>query len=78
MILEGCSKVRHLAEWICGHSTNRSQHDVFKIPLTDQWLVVVSGREMNDELRKYPDDTMSALEAQKWVRLEQGASGHTH
>ncbi|KAI0719015.1 cytochrome P450 monooxygenase [Fomitopsis betulina] len=44
-----------------------SKYDVFKIALSDQWLVVVSGRDMNDELRKYSDDTMSALEAQKWV-----------
>ncbi|EPT03342.1 hypothetical protein FOMPIDRAFT_87777 [Fomitopsis schrenkii] len=44
-----------------------SKYEVFKIALSDQWLVVVSGRDMNDELRKYPDDTMSALEAQKWV-----------
>ena len=51
-------------------TTDWQQYKVFKIPLSDQWLVVVSGRDMNDELRKYPDDTMSAPEAHKWVRRE--------
>ena len=70
MILEGCSKVSQLADWQPGNRTDWQQYKVFKIPLSDQWLVIVSGQDMNDELRKYPDDTMSALEAQKWVRSQ--------
>lgn len=36
---------------------------VFKIPLTDRWLVVVSGPKLVEELRKLPDDKMSFLDA---------------
>lgn len=32
---------------------------IFKIPMPDQWLVVVTGPQLIDELRKFPDDTMS-------------------
>ncbi|KAI0962094.1 hypothetical protein AcV7_001014 [Taiwanofungus camphoratus] len=35
----------------------------FKIPLLDQWVVVVNGTKMNEELRKVPDDQMSFLGA---------------
>ncbi|KAJ3488343.1 hypothetical protein NLI96_g2934 [Meripilus lineatus] len=37
--------------------------DIFKIPLIDRWLVVVSGPELIEELRKMPDDKMSFIEA---------------
>ncbi|KAH9918497.1 cytochrome P450 [Fomitopsis serialis] len=36
---------------------------VFRVPLMDRWLVVVSGAAMNEELRKLPDDQMSFLDA---------------
>jgi len=35
------------------------QYKVFKVALLEQWLVVVSGPEMNDELRKVPDSHVS-------------------
>ncbi|KAH9837367.1 cytochrome P450 [Rhodofomes roseus] len=35
------------------------KYRVFRIPMIDRWLVVVSGAEMNEELRKFPDDQMS-------------------
>ncbi|TFY52837.1 hypothetical protein EVJ58_g9786 [Rhodofomes roseus] len=51
-----------------------SKYEIFKIPLTDQWLVVVSGPKMNDELRKFPDDIMSALEAHKYTEYTLGTT----
>ncbi|KZT73294.1 cytochrome P450 [Daedalea quercina L-15889] len=55
-----------------------SKYEIFKIPLSDQWLVVVGGPKMNDELRKYPDETMSALEAHKYVLQTEYTLGTTH
>nr|AEB40218.1 cytochrome P450 monooxygenase [Antrodia cinnamomea] len=36
---------------------------VFRVPLLDQWVVVVSGAKMNEELWRIPDDKMSFLAA---------------
>ncbi|KAI0640041.1 cytochrome P450 [Trametes polyzona] len=36
---------------------------VFKVPLLDQWVVVVSGPKMVDELRRRPDDELSFTES---------------
>lgn len=36
---------------------------VFKVPLLDQWIVVVSGPKMVDELRRRPDDELSFSES---------------
>ncbi|KAH9929782.1 cytochrome P450 [Fomitopsis serialis] len=36
---------------------------VFRVPLLDRWVVVVSGAAMNEELRKFPDDQMSFIDA---------------
>ena len=35
---------------------------MFKIALLDQWLVVVSGPKMVDELRRRPDEELSFME----------------
>ena len=35
----------------------------FKVALLDQWVVVVSGADMVEELRKMPDEVVSILEA---------------
>ncbi|KAI0673763.1 cytochrome P450 [Trametes maxima] len=35
---------------------------VFKVPLLDQWVVIVSGPKMVDELRRRPDDELSFME----------------
>ncbi|KAG6333860.1 hypothetical protein ID866_5235 [Astraeus odoratus] len=40
----------------------------FKIPTLQYWIVVVSGRKLLDEVRKAPDDQLSANEAGKEVR----------
>ena len=32
---------------------------VFKVPAIDRWIVVVSGPELIDELRKMPDEMVS-------------------
>ncbi|KZT02240.1 cytochrome P450 [Laetiporus sulphureus 93-53] len=40
-----------------------SRYKVFKVAMVDRWLVVVSGSDMNDELRKVPDSHMSFEEA---------------
>ncbi|PCH34176.1 cytochrome P450 [Wolfiporia cocos MD-104 SS10] len=38
-----------------------SKHKVFKVALLEQWLVVVSGSAMNEELRKIPDSHVSFM-----------------
>jgi len=45
------------------------QYKVFKVALLEQWLVVVSGPEMNDELRKVPDSHVSFTMAAEEVCL---------
>ena len=40
----------------------------FKVAFPDKWLVVVSGSEMLDELRRRPDDELSFLEGAEEVR----------
>ena len=40
----------------------------FKVALPDMWLVVVSGSEMIDDLRRRPDDEVSFLEGAEEVR----------
>ncbi|KAH9923621.1 cytochrome P450 [Fomitopsis serialis] len=55
-----------------------SKHEIFKLPLSDQWLVVVNGPKMNDELRKYPDESMSAFEAHKYVLQTEYTLGTTN
>ncbi|KZT73242.1 cytochrome P450 [Daedalea quercina L-15889] len=44
-----------------GYSKYRGS--VFRVPLLDRWVVVVSGAAMNEQLRKYPDDQMSFIDA---------------
>ncbi|THG97981.1 hypothetical protein EW026_g4131 [Hermanssonia centrifuga] len=36
---------------------------MFKIPLPDRWIVVVTGSRLVDDLQKFPDDHVSFLEA---------------
>ncbi|CCL98069.1 uncharacterized protein FIBRA_00063 [Fibroporia radiculosa] len=35
------------------------KHKVFRVPMLDRWIVIVSGPDMNEELRKYPDTHVS-------------------
>ena len=35
----------------------------YKVATADQWLVIVSGPKMIEELRRRPDDEMSLIEA---------------
>ncbi|PCH34273.1 cytochrome P450 [Wolfiporia cocos MD-104 SS10] len=39
------------------------KYKVFKVAMLDRWIVVVSGAEMNEELRRVPDEQMSFMEA---------------
>ncbi|KAH9834049.1 cytochrome P450 [Rhodofomes roseus] len=40
-----------------------AKHKIFKVAMLDQWVVIVSGAEMNDELRKIPDSHATFHEA---------------
>ena len=40
----------------------------FKVPMLDRWLVIVTGSRMIDELRRFPDDYVSFLDAVGEVR----------
>ena len=39
------------------------QYKTFKVAMLDQWLVIVSGADMNEELRKVPDSHADFLGA---------------
>ena len=45
--------------------TEASQYKggAFKIALVDRWIVVVSGPQLIEEIRKMPDEQMSFLDA---------------
>ena len=40
----------------------------FKVPLLDQWMVIVSGPNMVDELRKRPEEELSVMDGLLEVR----------
>ncbi|CCM00875.1 uncharacterized protein FIBRA_02921 [Fibroporia radiculosa] len=40
-----------------------SKYPIFKVAMFNQWIVVVSGAELNEELRRIPDEDMSFFEA---------------
>ncbi|EKM48059.1 uncharacterized protein PHACADRAFT_109467 [Phanerochaete carnosa HHB-10118-sp] len=40
----------------------------FKIPFTDRWIVVVTGKKLVDELQRLPDDAVSFIDAAGEVR----------
>lgn len=42
---------------------------VFKVPRLDQWIVVVCGAKMNEELRRVPEDELSFLAASEEVHF---------
>ena len=45
------------------------KYTTFKIPLLEQWLIVVNTPELIEELRKAPDDKMSVSQAIADVRI---------
>lgn len=47
---------------------------MFKIPLPDRWIVVVTGSRLVDDLQKFPDDHVSFLEAAADVRYDRSTS----
>lgn len=49
----------------------------FKIPLLGQWVVVVSGPNMVDELKKRPEDELSVIEGLLEVRVTSMISAPT-
>ncbi|KAI0800573.1 cytochrome P450 [Fomes fomentarius] len=44
------------------HGYQKYHGSAFKVALLDQWMVIVSGSKMVDELRKRPDDELSFIE----------------
>ena len=48
---------------------------VFRVALLENWIVVVSGRRMVEELRKRPDDELSHLLSVQEVRAVHVACG---
>ncbi|PCH39777.1 cytochrome P450, partial [Wolfiporia cocos MD-104 SS10] len=53
-------------------------HRIFRVPMWSRWLVVVSGVNMNEELRKMPEEVMSAREASKDVINARYTIGHKY
>ena len=39
------------------------QYKIFRVAMINRWLVIVSGAQMNEELRKFPDEQMSFVDA---------------
>lgn len=39
------------------------QYKIFRVAMINRWLVIVSGAQMNEELRKFPDEEMSFVDA---------------
>lgn len=50
------------------HTFTQFHGAVFKVALFDQWMVIVNGRKLVDDLRKRPDDELSFNEALEEVR----------
>ncbi|EPT03391.1 hypothetical protein FOMPIDRAFT_1028682 [Fomitopsis schrenkii] len=38
-------------------------YKIFRVAMINRWLVIVSGAQMNEELRKFPDEQMSFVDA---------------
>lgn len=45
---------------------------MFKVPMMDRWVVVVTGSTLVDELQRFPDDQASFHEAAMDVSTLQG------
>lgn len=41
---------------------------MFKVALWDQWLVIMAGPKMTDDLRRRPDDEVNFIEGSDEVR----------
>ena len=61
MVQQGYDLVRTPPNLPCLVGSTRSQYKdgFFRVPMMDRWLVVVTGPELVDELRKIPDEKLS-------------------
>ncbi|OSX67132.1 hypothetical protein POSPLADRAFT_1051287 [Postia placenta MAD-698-R-SB12] len=57
----GAYKYYHNAQEVLLEGYNK--YKVFRVSMLDRWVVVVSGADMNEELRKVPDTHVSFVEA---------------
>ena len=67
IISEGYQKVCSIHTFLshcCNHASPFLQYhgSVFKVAMLDQWMVIVSGSKMIEDLRKRPDDEVSFIE----------------
>ena len=42
---------------------------MFKVALMDQWLVLMGGSKVVDEVRKYPEEQLSFIDGVSYVRF---------
>ena len=72
LLVQGYQKVRccRFEGYLYVMLTRMMQYrgSAFKVALLDQWMVIVSGSKMVDELRKRPDEELSFIEGVEEVR----------
>ncbi|PSR72585.1 hypothetical protein PHLCEN_2v11578 [Hermanssonia centrifuga] len=59
----GSYRFLHHARAMLQEGYDKYKGGMFKIPLPDRWIVVVTGSRLVDDLQKFPDDHVSFLEA---------------
>ncbi|KAI0947286.1 hypothetical protein AcV7_009746 [Taiwanofungus camphoratus] len=59
----GSYRYFHHAQEMLQEGYEKYRKSAFRVPLWNQWAVVVSGSRMNEELRKLPEEQMSFLAA---------------
>lgn len=70
VLQEGYDKVRSMTlQRRTSLSSFHLQYKIFRVAMINRWLVIVSGAQMNEELRKFPDEEMSFVDAVEDVRL---------
>lgn len=75
IVADAYKKVRK-SEYL-GPSLCLLQYPIFQIPTFDRWIVVVSGKYI-EELHRAPDDVMSFVEAAREVGLSHFSFSLTH
>ncbi|KZT08802.1 cytochrome P450 [Laetiporus sulphureus 93-53] len=59
----GAYKFTRNARELLQEGYEKHKGSVFRVPMVDRWLIIFCGAKMNEELRKFPDDEMSFLDA---------------
>ncbi|CCL98903.1 uncharacterized protein FIBRA_00910 [Fibroporia radiculosa] len=59
----GAFKFARHARAMLQEGYSKYKGSAFRIAMLDRWIVIVCGAEMNEELRKFPDDQMSFINA---------------